>query len=179
MGNTRTARHNVLVCSLVQLARQAGSRAVKDPPIILPVRDSQDNLTNLRPADLSILGDNNVTSCVDVTIISNLCPSNIGSSAKPGKAVEVSQAKKVAKHEKACMENNLDFVPFAVDVCGVHGSVAIDLLHRLATAYQARSMKPFSQCLTFCYRRISFAIQTAVANQLSLLIYGTRWVEIT
>ena len=176
IGNTRTARHNTLVCSLVQLARQAGFQATKDPSIRLPWKDSLDREVILRPADLSISGDNNQSTCIDVTIVFNLSPSYIGTSAKPGKCVAAAAKEKIKKHEAACLHYHYDFTPFAVDVCGVHDEAAIELIQRLATSYQATSSKPFSMCLSICNRRVSFAIQVAVANQLMVHIYNSRWL---
>jgi hypothetical protein len=175
-GNTRTARHNTIVSSLVQLARLSGFHAVKDPPIIIPWVTNKNIAVNLRPADLSIVGDSMKTACVDVTLISSLCPSHIGAVANPGKAVLESAKLKINKHQEACRSQSLEFIPFAVDVCGVHDDTAKELLSRFATAYHARSSKPFSMCMSICYRRISFAIQTAVANQLTMLIYASRWI---
>jgi hypothetical protein len=177
IGNTRTARHNTLVCSLVQLARQAGFQAKKDPPIILPWKDNLNREVMLRPADLSISGDNNISTCIDVTIVSNLSPSYIGTTPNPGKCVTAAAKEKVKKHAEACRHHHLDFIPFAVDVCGVFDEAAQDLIDRLATSYHTRSSKPFSMCMSICSRRISFAVQLAVANQLMVPIYNSRWVS--
>ena len=46
---------------------------------------------------------------------------------------------KVTKHAEACEQAGFDFLPFAIDVCGIMDSRALALLSRLAQAYAATS----------------------------------------
>jgi len=69
----------------------------------------------------------------------------------------------VAKHEKACSDNQHAFIPFAFDTFGFLLPKAIDLLHRVQKVMHNNVMSPKSMNVVFM--RISFAIQKGLAAQ--------------
>ena len=81
--------------------------------------------------------------------------------------------KKWNKHLAPCQQAHFDFMPFAVDVCGLIDWAAVSLLKRIACKYSEITLKSYAECVSIVRRRISFAIQSGVARQLSraVLLY--------
>ncbi|KAJ0505403.1 hypothetical protein HanRHA438_Chr12g0554181 [Helianthus annuus] len=73
-------------------------------------------------------------------------------------------ASKVAKHEKACLENQHVFVPFAFDTFGGLAPDAVRLLNRVQKVFNSNSSS--LKVSNFVFSRIGFSIQKGVAAQL-------------
>ncbi|GJW78979.1 glutamate receptor 2.8-like protein, partial [Tanacetum coccineum] len=71
---------------------------------------------------------------------------------------------KVAKHEKACIENQHVFIPFAFDTFGFLAPEAVELLTRVQRVMNSNIMTPRS--INVVFNRIGFAIQKGLAVQL-------------
>ncbi|KAJ0449292.1 putative exostosin [Helianthus annuus] len=71
---------------------------------------------------------------------------------------------KVTKHEKACLDNQHVFIPFAFDTFGFLTPEAVDLLSRVQRVMHSNVMTPRSMNVVF--KRLSFVIQKGVAAQL-------------
>ena len=71
------------------------------------------------------------------------------------------------KHLRPCQQAHFDFMPFAVDVCGLVDWTAATLIKRIACKYAEITLKSYAECMNIVRRRISFAIQVGVARQLS------------
>ncbi|GJT09219.1 hypothetical protein Tco_0843681 [Tanacetum coccineum] len=71
---------------------------------------------------------------------------------------------KVTKHEKACIENQHVFIPFAFDTFGFLAPKAVELLNRVQRVMHSKVMTHRSMNIIF--RRISSAIQKGLAAQL-------------
>jgi len=126
--------------------------------------DSLDKRSTLRPADVMVYGCvSGKHVCVDLTGVSPL----VGLSVRPftvGHAALKDASSKVAKHEKACSDNQHAFIPFAFDTFGFLEPEVVDLLHRVQKVMHSNVMSPMSMNVVFT--RISFAIQKGLAAQL-------------
>ncbi|KAL8233572.1 hypothetical protein R6Q59_019672 [Mikania micrantha] len=71
---------------------------------------------------------------------------------------------KIAKHEKACAENQHAFIPFAFDTFGSLAHDAATFLKRVQQVVHSNSSTPKNA--NFVFSRIGFAIQKGVAAQL-------------
>jgi hypothetical protein len=71
---------------------------------------------------------------------------------------------KIAKHEKACSDNQHAFIPFAFDTFGFLAPEAVELLKRVQRVMHSNVMTPRSMDVVF--RRLGFAIQKGLAAQL-------------
>ncbi|GJU90525.1 hypothetical protein Tco_1302948 [Tanacetum coccineum] len=81
-----------------------------------------------------------------------------------GQAALKAESSKVAKHEKACLENQHVFIPFAFDTFGFLAPEAGEFLNRVQRVVQSNFSTPKTQ--NFIFSRIGFAIQKGVAAQL-------------
>ncbi|GKA14646.1 hypothetical protein Tco_0694292 [Tanacetum coccineum] len=81
-----------------------------------------------------------------------------------GQAALKAESSKVAKHEKACLENQHVFIPFAFDTFGFLAPEADEFLNRVQRVVQSDFSTPKTQ--NFIFSRIGFAIQKKVAAQL-------------
>ncbi|GJY41855.1 hypothetical protein Tco_0429125 [Tanacetum coccineum] len=101
--------------------------------------------------------------CVDLTGVSPI----VGLSSR-GFTVRQAALKaasdKVTKHEKACIENQHEFIPFAFDTFGFLAPKAVELLSRVQRVMHSNVMTPRSTDVVF--KRIGFAIQKGLAAQL-------------
>ena len=110
--------------------------------------------------------------CLDGKGETRLCRSNwslplVGLKDKGfvvGQAVLKAEASKVAKHEKACLENQHVFVPFAFDTFGGLAPDAVRLLNRVQKVVNSNSSS--LKVSNFVFSRIGFSIQKGVAAQL-------------
>jgi hypothetical protein len=158
-----TARHNILRDALFDLSRQAHWKPVKDAPLYLHHVDANGVSHSLRPADLAIQGDLFPHRCVDCTLVSPVCPSNLTHPFRVGAAAEFAAESKMQLYAQRCLANNLEFSPFAVDTFGILSTSAVSFLERLATRINRSN---FSSAMSLISRRISFAIHLGVAKQL-------------
>ena len=81
-----------------------------------------------------------------------------------GQATLKAASGKVAKHEKACTDNQHTFIPFAFDTFGFLAPEAVELLKRVQRVMHSNVMSPRSMDVVF--KRIGFAIQKGLAAQL-------------
>ena len=101
-------------------------------------------------------------ACVDLIGVSPL----VGLGVRPfavGQAALKAPSSKVAKHEKACSENQHAFIPFAFDTFGFLAPEVVHLLHRVQKVMHSNVMSPRSMNVVFT--RIGFAIQKGLAAQ--------------
>ena len=137
---------------------------------------------SLRPADILIKHKDNQHTCIDVTIVSPLSISKEfhEDGLVVGSLVLKAAKDKIKKHQESCANQDLSFVPFAADVCGIITTDASHLLRRFASNLAERMSRPYSYAMSLCRRRISFAIQHGVATQLlnALESEASHFVEV-
>ncbi|GJS50794.1 hypothetical protein Tco_0624156 [Tanacetum coccineum] len=102
-------------------------------------------------------------ACVDVTGVSPLVGLR-DNGFVAGQAALKAESSKVAKHEKACLENQRVFIPFAFDTFGFLAPEAEEFFNRVQRVVQSNFSTPKTQ--NFIFSRIGFAIQKEVAAQL-------------
>ena len=78
---------------------------------------------------------------------------------------------KVTKHEKACIENQHVFIPFAFDTFGFLAPEAVKLINRVQRVMNSNVMTHRSTNVVF--KRVSFAIQKGLAAQLVARLLST------
>jgi len=126
--------------------------------------DPLDRRSTLRPADIMVyrwVGGKH--ACVDLTRVSPL----VGLYVRPftiGQTALKVASSKVAKHEKACSDNQHAFIPFAFDTFDFLAPEVVDLLHRDQKVMHNNVMSPRS--INVVFTRIDFAIQKDLAAQL-------------
>jgi hypothetical protein len=99
-------------------------------------------------------------ACVDLTGVSPL----VGLSTRDcivGQAALKAASNKVGKHEKACSDNQRDFIPFSFDTFGFLAPDAVDLLQRVQKIMDNNVVSPRSMDIIF--KRIGFSIQKGLA----------------
>ncbi|KAL8253805.1 hypothetical protein R6Q59_032026 [Mikania micrantha] len=74
-----------------------------------------------------------------------------------GQAALKAESCKVARHEKACLESQHEFTPFAFDTFGFLAPEAVNFLNRVQRVMHSNIMTPRTQNIAFS--RIDFAIQ--------------------
>ncbi|MFS7949826.1 putative exostosin [Helianthus anomalus] len=82
-----------------------------------------------------------------------------------GQAITKAEAGKVAKHEKACIENQHVFVPFALDTFGALAPDAVPFLKRVQQVVSSNTAHVKVQ--NFVFSRVGFAIQNFVFSSYS------------
>nr|GEZ43629.1 putative reverse transcriptase domain-containing protein [Tanacetum cinerariifolium] len=102
-------------------------------------------------------------ACVDLTGVSPLVGFRENRFFAGQAALKV-ESSKVAKHEKACLENQHVFIPFAFDTFGFLAPETEKFLNRVQRVVQSNCSTPKTQ--NFIFSRIGFAIQKGVAAQL-------------
>ncbi|GKD68631.1 hypothetical protein Tco_1322721 [Tanacetum coccineum] len=144
-------------------AWRAWISAKKEAPVNF-LTDPSNGRSTLRPADVLVFGwVGGKHACVDLTGVSPL----VGLSSRgftAGQAALKAASGKVTKHEKACIENQHVFIPFAFDTFGLLAPEAVELLSRVQRVMHSNVMKPRSTDVVF--KRIGFAIQKGLAAQL-------------
>ncbi|GJS51996.1 hypothetical protein Tco_0625358, partial [Tanacetum coccineum] len=120
--------------------------------------------STLRPADILVFGwAGGKHACVDLTGVSPLVGLR-DNGFVAGQAALKAESSKVAKHEKACLENQHVFIPFAFDTFGFLAPEAEEFLNSVQRVVQSNFSTPKTQ--NFIFSRIGFAIQKRVAAQL-------------
>ncbi|KAJ0535373.1 putative exostosin [Helianthus annuus] len=156
-------RHDWVRDVLCDVLKRAGISAKKEAPVNF-LTDPLEGRSTLRPADILVFGwEGGKHACVNLTGVSPL----VGLKDKGfvvGQAVLKAEASKVAKHEKACLENQHVFVPFAFDTFGGLASDAVRLLNRIQKVVNSNSSS--LKVSNFVLSRIGFSIQKGVATQL-------------
>ncbi|KAJ0815419.1 hypothetical protein HanPSC8_Chr17g0797291 [Helianthus annuus] len=140
-----------------------GSLPKKEAPVNF-LTDPLEGRSTLRPTDILVFGwEGGKHVCVDLTGVSPL----VGLKDKGfvvGQVVLKAEASKVAKHEKACLENQHVFVPFAFDTFGGLAPDAVRLLNRVQKVVNNNSSS--LKVSNFVFSRIGFSIQKGVAAKL-------------
>ena len=167
-GNLQIQRHDLVAKALHDLAKVAGFNPTLNAPVQCLGFNEHGDTTQLRPADVLMMGDTQPLACVDVTVVSPLteAKSHTAEGRIPGKAASNAAKAKYGKHEIPCTKDGKEFIAFACDVTGMIDSEAFKLLERIATKYADRKGQSTAWGLTICKRRISFAIQHAISRQL-------------
>jgi len=106
--------------------------------------------------------------CVDVTIGSPLSEAKATTPEGrcPGFLATARAKNKIDKHDGACSLAGMRFQPFSVDTCGMLDVSAVELLQDIASQRARHTDRSYSDCMSFCRKRISFAIQLGLARQL-------------
>jgi hypothetical protein len=102
-------------------------------------------------------------ACVDLTEVSPLVGLRVGA-FMVGQTALKAAPNKVAKHEKACSDNQHAFIPFAFDTFRFLAPEGVNLLHRVQRVMHSNVMSPRSMNVVF--PRIGFSIQKGLAAQL-------------
>ncbi|KAL4565709.1 hypothetical protein LXL04_029812 [Taraxacum kok-saghyz] len=149
---------------------RAGISAKKEAPVNF-LTDPLEGRSTLRPADILVFGwIGGKHACVDLTGVSPLVGLR-NEGFIMGQAALKAAACKVMKHEKACLENQHVFIPFAFDTFGFLAPEAVHLLNRVQRVMHSNVMTPKSMDVVF--QRVSFAIQKGVAAQLVARLSST------
>ncbi|KAL6517045.1 hypothetical protein OROHE_018005 [Orobanche hederae] len=150
-------RHDHVRDTLYDVLWRAGISAKKEAAVKF-LTNPLEGRSTLRPADVLIFGwANGKHTCVDLTGVSPLVGIGHGTFTV-GQAALRAASGKIAKHEKACIDNGHTFIPFAFDTFGFLAPEAVGLLKRVNV------MTPGSR--EFIFKRIGFAIQKGLAAQL-------------
>ncbi|GJV81438.1 putative reverse transcriptase domain-containing protein [Tanacetum coccineum] len=123
-------RHDMVRGILFDICRRVKIFAKKEAPMNF-LTDPSDGRSTLRPADVLVFSwVGGKLTCVDLTGVSPL----VGLSSRgftAGQAALKAALGKVTKHEKACIENQHVFIPFAFDTFGFLAPEAVELLSRM------------------------------------------------
>ncbi|GJY80916.1 hypothetical protein Tco_0493667 [Tanacetum coccineum] len=154
-------RHDIVRGALFDIRRRVGISVKKKTPVNF-LTDPSDRRSTLRPVDVLVFGwVGGKNACVDLTGVSPL----VGLSSRCFTAGQAAlKASKLTKHEKACIENQHVFIPFAFDTFGFLAPEAVELLSRVQRVMHSNVMTLRSTDVIFT--RIDFAIQKGLAAQL-------------
>jgi hypothetical protein len=156
-------RHDFVRDVLFDVLKRVGISAKKEAPVNF-LTDPREGRSTLRPADILVFGwERGKHACVDLTGVSPL----VGLREQgfvAGEAARKAETGKITKHEKACVENQHVFIPFAFDTFGGFAPEAVRFLKRVKRVVSANCMSPNAG--KFVVNRVSFAIQKGLAAQL-------------
>nr|GEY11054.1 putative exostosin-like protein [Tanacetum cinerariifolium] len=156
-------RHDLVRDVLYDVLKRAGISSKKEAPVNF-LTDPLEGRSTLRPADILVFGwAGGKHACVDLTGVSPLVGFRENGFVA-GQAALKAESSKVAKHEKACLENQHVFIPFAFDTFGFLAPETEKFLNRVQRVVQSNCSTPKTQ--NFIFSRIGFAIQKGVAAQL-------------
>ena len=156
-------RHDLVRDVLYDVLKRAGISSKKEAPVNF-LTDPLEGRSTLRPADILVFGwAGGKHACVDLTGVSPLVGLR-DNGFVAGQAALKAESNKVAKHEKACLENQHVFIPFAFDTFGFLAPEAVKFLSRVQRVVQSNFATLKKQ--NFIFSRIGFAIQKGVAAQL-------------
>ncbi|KAK2400699.1 hypothetical protein QL285_050372 [Trifolium repens] len=126
--------------------------------------DSQEGRSTLHLADVMVYGwVGGKHACVDLTGVSPLVGLGVGDFIM-GRAALKAASSKMAKHEKACTDNQHIFIPFAFDTFGCLAPEAVNLLKRVQKVMHSNIVALKSMNVVF--QRLGFAIQKGLAARL-------------
>jgi len=168
-GCGRYARHQAVVHALADLAQAAGfgppSRTTRSHVQCPAWSSSNRDPQLLQPADLFLIDDQFL--CLDVTIVSPLsfAKSRTTDGRVLGQALLSAVRGKINKHKRACEASGKEFIPFALDTCGITDLNAWKLMSRFATRIADRQGRSYSYVANIVRRRVSFALQMGMARQ--------------
>ncbi|KAK2413080.1 hypothetical protein QL285_035827 [Trifolium repens] len=81
-----------------------------------------------------------------------------------GRAAHKAASSKMAKHKKACSNNQHVFIPFAFDTFGFLTPYVVNLLKIVQRVMHSNVVSP--KCMNVIFQRLGFAIQKGLAEQL-------------
>ena len=123
-------RHDMVRDVLFDICRRAGISAKKEASVNF-LTDPLDGRSTIRPADVLVFGwVGGKHACVDLTGVSPLVSLRVGSFTTGHAALKAASCK-VTKHEKACIENQLVFIPFAFNTFGFLAPEAVEFFNRV------------------------------------------------
>ena len=159
-------RHQSLVYTLNELSSISGIQCRVNPKHPVPQLHSTTQF--LRPGDLMILNDRGADLAIDVTIVNPLSEAKANTSygSYTGHLASKAAMDKIIKHADSCSRSGLDFIPFAVDVCGVLDQDAFHFLLRITNAYALRNNMTPKYARSIILRRVSFSLQRSIARQI-------------
>ncbi|GJV99491.1 putative reverse transcriptase domain-containing protein [Tanacetum coccineum] len=156
-------RHDLVRDVLYDVLKRAGISSKKEAPVNF-LTDPLEGRSTLRPTDILVFGwAGGKHACVDLTGVSPLVGLR-DNGFVAGQAALKAESSKVAKHEKACLENQHVFIPFAFDTFGFLAPKVEKFLTRVQRVMQSNFSTPKTQY--FIFSRIGFVIQKEVAAQL-------------
>ncbi|KAL8250908.1 hypothetical protein R6Q59_034601 [Mikania micrantha] len=155
--------HDLVRDVLCDVLKWAGISAKKEAPVNF-LSDPCEGRSTLRPADILVFRwAGGKHACVDLTGVSPLVGlRDTGFVAR--EAVLKAELGKIAKHEKACAENQHAFIPFAFNTFGSLAPDAATFLKRVQQVVHSNSSTPKNA--NFVFSKIGFAIQKGVVAQL-------------
>ena len=117
--------------------------------------------------------------CVDLTGVSPLVGLGV-TTFTVGYAALKAASSKVAKHEKACSDNQHVFVPFVFDTFSFLALEVVDLLHGVQRVMHSNVMSPRSECCVyedwFCHpKRINGAACCLLASYSCVRIIDSKY----
>ncbi|GJS83585.1 phosphoglucan phosphatase DSP4, amyloplastic [Tanacetum coccineum] len=120
---------------LYDILKRAGISSRKEAPVNF-LTDPLEGRSTLRPADILVFGwAGGKHACVDLTGVSPLVGLR-DNGFVAGQAALKAESSKVAKHEKACLENQHVFIPFAFNTFGFLAPEAEEFLNRVQRVVQ-------------------------------------------
>jgi hypothetical protein len=165
-------RHNLVRDALYDMMVKARFHPIKDAQVTcLGHRHGQ--LSNFRPADLLVAGDDFEKDCIDITVVSPIV-TNHQPTIVVGAKAETAERLKYQKHRAACEQAGLGFKAFAIDVFGVPAKESLKILHRICSRLMREGGYPEHMATSICFRRVSFAVQLGVAR----LFVASRTVSV-
>jgi hypothetical protein len=165
-------RHDLVRDVLFDIFRRAEISVKKEAPVNF-LTDPQEGISTLRPADVMVYGwVGGKHACVDLTGVSPLVGLGVGDFIV-GRAALKAASSKMAKHEKACIDNQHIFIPFAFDTFGFLAPEAVNLLKRVQKVMHSNIVAPKSMNIVF--QTLGFAIQKWLAAQ---LVAGLSFINV-
>ncbi|PNY11325.1 auxilin-like protein, partial [Trifolium pratense] len=124
-----------------QEAIDQGISVKKEAPVNF-LTDPLEGRSTLRPADVLVYGwVGGKHACVDLTGVSPLVGLSNGDFTV-GQAGLKAASNKVAKHERACSDNQHAFIPFAFDTFGFLAPDAVNILQRIQRVMHSNVVSP-------------------------------------
>ncbi|KAK1410162.1 hypothetical protein QVD17_36697 [Tagetes erecta] len=157
------SKHDLVRDVLCDILKRAGISAKKEAPVNF-LTDPLEGRSTLRPADILVFGwTGGKHACVDLTRVSPLVAlKDNGFVAR--QAASKAESCKIAKHEKACLDNQHVFIPLAFDTFGFLATEAVNFLTTVQRVIHSNASTPKGQ--GYVFSRLGFAIQKGVAVQL-------------
>ncbi|GJZ84461.1 hypothetical protein Tco_0649800 [Tanacetum coccineum] len=141
-------RHDLVRDVLYDVLKRAEISSKKEAPVNF-LTDPLEGRSTLRPADILVFGwAGGKHACVDLTGVSPLVGLR-DNGFVAGQAALKAESSKVAKHDKACLENQHVFIPFAFDTFGFLAPEADEFLTRVQRVVQSSFILSPSGCAFF------------------------------
>ncbi|GKC99857.1 hypothetical protein Tco_1170132 [Tanacetum coccineum] len=148
-------RHDLVRDVLYDVLKRAGISSKKEAPVNF-LTDPLEGRSTLRPADILVFGwAGGKHACVDLTGVSPLVGLK-DNGFVAGQAALKAESSKVAKHEKACLENQHVFIPFAFDTFGFLAPEAEEFFTRVQRVVQKwLQLEEFERAVVLSYDKNS------------------------